>query len=57
MDLNDITFKKVEFDWLSDASGDVSGVLTKVLSGIIDRVTFVPDGGGTAPTTLYDIVT
>ncbi len=49
--------KKVEFDWLSDAStGAVSGVLTKVLSGIIDRVTFVPDGGGTAPTALYDVV-
>ena len=50
------TFKKVTFDWLSDASGDVSGNLSKVLSGIIERIVFVPDGGGTAPTALYDVL-
>ena len=50
------TVRKVVFDWLSDASGDVSGNLSKALFGIIERVVFVPDGGGTAPTTLYDLV-
>jgi len=50
------TVRRVTLDWLSDASGDVSGTLTKHLSGIIERVVFIPDGGGTAPTTLYDIV-
>jgi len=50
------TIQKFTFDWLSDASGDVSGVLSVPLSGIIHRVTIVPDGGGTAPTALYDVV-
>ena len=48
--------RKFTLAWVSDASGDVNGVLTKPLSGIIHRITVVPDGGGTAPTTLYDVV-
>ena len=50
------TIQKFTFDWLRDASGDVNGVLSIPLSGIIHRVTIVPDGGGTAPTALYDVV-
>lgn len=50
------TMKKVTFDWTSDASGDVNGVLSAGLSGIIYRITFIPDGGGTQPSNLYDVV-
>ncbi len=51
------TVKKVTFDWVSDAStGAVSGNLSKALSGVIERVTFVPEGGGTQPDNLYDVV-
>lgn len=49
------TVKKVTLDWLSDASGDVSGTHTKYLSGVLERVVFIPDSGGTQPTDLYDI--
>jgi len=49
------TIKKLIMDWLSDASGDVNGVLSGVISGEILRATFIPDGGGTAPTNLYDV--
>jgi len=49
------TVKKVTFDWLSDASGNVSGTHTKHLSGEILRVVFIPDSGGTQPTDLYDV--
>ena len=49
------TFRKLLLAWVSDASGDVNGTLTDVVSGILYRVGFVPDGGGTQPTDLYDI--
>jgi len=49
------TVKKVKLDWLSDASGDVSGTDTKKLSGEILRVGFKPDSGGTQPTDQYDV--
>ena len=49
------TVKKLELDWLCDASGNVNGVDTEAISGEILRVTFTPDGGGTAPTNLYDV--
>jgi len=49
------TVKKVLFDWLSDVSGDVNGTLTKKLSGQILRFVFMPDTGGTKPTTAYDV--
>lgn len=49
------TVKKVAFDWLSDASGDVNGTHTKYLSGEILRIVFIPDSGGTQPTDLYDV--
>ena len=49
--------KKVEFTWLSDASGDVSGVgVTTKLNGFIAGVRFIPDTGGTQPSDLYDVV-
>lgn len=49
------TVKRVALAWVSDASGVVSGTLTKTLSGEIARVSFVPDGGGTQPSDLYDL--
>lgn len=49
------TVRKITLDWLSDASGDVSGTHTKYLSGQIERVVFVPDSGGTQPTDQYDL--
>ena len=49
------TVQKLLLDWLSDSSGDVSGTLTATVSGILYRVAFIPDGGGTQPTDLYDV--
>lgn len=44
--------------WVSDASGNVSGVTT-ALSGIkygyLQQFKLIPDAGGTAPTALYDV--
>ncbi len=50
------TVRRLEFDWLSDASGDMSGTPSAVVSGVLERIVTIPDGGGTAPTTLYDVV-
>ena len=47
---------KVAFTWLSDASGDADGVSTNSYTGEIVRVVQIPDGGGTQPTNLYDVV-
>jgi hypothetical protein len=51
------TVKRLSWDWLSGASGEAYSQATATrINGIIDRVEFVPDGGDTAPTTLYDVV-
>ncbi len=42
-------------DWLSDASGDVSGNNFDIKRGHIEAVRFAPDGGGTAPSAAYDV--
>lgn len=42
--------------WVSTAGGAVSGNALGISPGWIIGVQFVPDGGGTAPTTLYDVV-
>ncbi|MDV2503088.1 MAG: hypothetical protein RX318_03965 [bacterium] len=47
--------KKITFTWLSDASGDADGPTTIVLTGKIIRYVEIPDTGGTAPTTAYDV--
>lgn len=49
------TIQVIEMDWLSDASGDVSGTYTVKANGIIEKVLFISDTGGTAPTDLYDV--
>ena len=47
------TVKYVQWSWTSDASGDVSGTDTKILSGVALR--FAANPGSTAPTDDYDI--
>ena len=54
-DQNHRTVQKILLDWLSDSSGDVNGTKTATVSGIVYRVAFIPDGGGTQPTDLYDV--
>lgn len=43
-------------DWTSDALGAVSGNSVTLPHGTIVAVTFIPDGGATAPTDAYDLV-
>lgn len=45
---------RIEYDWTSDASGDVSGI-EKNIYGYLLRVSFIPDSGGTQPSDYYDI--
>lgn len=47
--------QRVTLDWLSDAAGAVNGTDTTHLAGELLKVVFIPDGGATAPTALYDI--
>jgi hypothetical protein len=42
--------------WVSSAGGAVSGNALGVRAGYIYQVQFVPDGGGTQPTDLYDVL-
>lgn len=46
---------KYSLAWLSDAAGAVSGNSVTLKSGTIVAVDFVPDGGGTQPSDLYDV--
>ncbi len=46
---------KYSVAWLSDAAGAVSGNSFDVRRGRLLQTKFVPDGGGTAPTNLYDV--
>ena len=48
--------KKVTFAWVSDAGGAADGVTPKEYTGEILRVLEIPDGGGTQPTDLYDVL-
>lgn len=43
------------FDWTCDAGGAVSSVGVVIRGGFIRQIQFVPDGGGTQPTNLYDV--
>lgn len=49
------SLRRFNLDWLSDASGDASGTTINVF-GYVRRITIIPDGGGTAPTSNYDLV-
>lgn len=48
--------RKVTFTWVSSAGGAADGVTTNIYTGEIVAAYQVPDGGGTQPTTLYDVV-
>ena len=47
---------KIKWTWVSSAGGAADGVTTYPYTGEIVRVVQIPDSGGTAPTTLYDVV-
>jgi len=48
--------KKIQWDWLSDASGDANKATTNPYEGEILFAVFEPDSGGTQPTDQYDVV-
>ena len=47
---------KYRIAWVSDGAGAVSGNSFAVGDGILEQVRYIPDGGGTQPTDLYDVV-
>ncbi len=46
--------RTITVDWESDSSGDFTETLERI-RGMILRVGFLPDAGGTQPTDLYDL--
>lgn len=46
---------KYSVTWVSDAAGDVSGMLVTFKSGTIIAVEFIPGAGALAPDALYDV--
>lgn len=46
---------KYSIAWLSTAGGAVSANTFGVRAGELLQVAYIPDGGGTAPTDLYDV--
>lgn len=53
--LSDLRTMKYSVAWLSDAGGAVSANPQTFRSGSLIQIKFIPDGGGTAPTALYDV--
>src|SRR3972149_11704103 len=49
------TVKKILWDWLSTAAGAADKATTLPYDGLLERAAFIPDGGGTQPTDLYDV--
>lgn len=47
--------KCIAFDWLSSAAGAADQATANVYDGVLERVEFIPDGGGTQPTDQYDV--
>jgi hypothetical protein len=48
-------YTKYTMAWLSSAGGAVAENAVSLRRGHIHQVKFIPDGGGTAPTALYDV--
>lgn len=48
-------FTKYSIAWLSSAGGAVTENAVAVRRGHIHQAKFIPDGGGTQPTDLYDL--
>jgi hypothetical protein len=53
--LGDIRAVKYSLAWVSDGSGNVSTNPQTFRPGSLIQIKFIPDGGGTAPTALYDV--
>jgi hypothetical protein len=53
--LSDIRAVKYSLAWVSDAAGAVSANPQTFRPGALIQIKFIPDGGGTAPTALYDV--
>jgi hypothetical protein len=53
--LSDIRAVKYSLAWVSDGSGNVSTNPQTFRPGSLIQIKFIPDGGGTAPTALYDV--
>jgi hypothetical protein len=53
--LSDLRTVKYNLAWLSDAGGAVSANPQTLRAGSLIQIKFIPDGGGTAPTALYDV--
>ena len=51
--INGVT--RIQFDWLSDASGDATKTTSNAHSGHVMWAVLEPDSGGTQPTALYDV--
>lgn len=47
--------KRIYWDWLSTAGGAADLVTAAAYDGLLERAVFIPDGGGTQPTDLYDV--
>lgn len=54
--LSDLRAWKYSLAWVSDAAGNVNTNLQTFRAGNLVQIKYIPDGGGTAPTALYDIV-
>jgi len=46
---------KIVLAWTSNSSGAVDQTTARFITGILDRVVFVPGGGGSQPTDAYDV--
>lgn len=53
--LGDMRAMKYSLAWVSDGSGNVSANPQTFRPGSLIQIKFIPDGGGTAPTALYDV--
>jgi len=53
---SDIRTTRYSLAWVSDASGNVNTNPFTPVQGQLTQIKFIPDGGGTAPTALYDVV-
>lgn len=53
--LGDLQAVKYSLAWVCDAAGAVSANPQTFRPGSLIQIKFIPDGGGTAPTALYDV--
>jgi hypothetical protein len=53
--VTDVSAVKYSLAWVSDGSGNVSANPVTLSGGSLVQIKFIPDSGGTAPTTLYDV--